>query len=71
MVKQDQFSLPRSVGSALFLMRDAALWRTRCAKLNNIEAHHHIVVFMFEVVAVHQVAPPIPVESHDDADVVA
>jgi hypothetical protein len=44
---------------------------TRCRRLDNIEAHHHIVVFMFEVVAMHQVATPIAVESHDHPDVVA
>ena len=49
----------------------AEVWRTRCAELNHIEAHHHVVVFVFEVMAVHQIAPPIAVESHDDADIVS
>jgi len=41
------------------------------SKLNNIEAHHHIGVFMFVVLIVHQIAAGIAVGSHDDADVVA
>src|SRR5258706_6829842 len=63
--------LPRSRRAKTFRSARSRPGRTRYTNLDDIETHHHVVVFVFEVVAVHQIAAPIAVKSHDDANIVA